>query len=453
MSRRRGAALALVLVASLGLVTWFGLRARGTRPTKHVFVNETSDTRFDESIKVSIFAAHRRTGVTNAVVISDRFEPKTIDREAAALFERLQLGRANGGRAILYLFSPAQKVLRIEVGYALEGALPDADVRLYEAAAKTFTFVDRYQDFWAELINTINIQIESADTPGAKVAEAENVDASKFRFLSGGAGVRAADFATSPEQFAREARALPAADGGAFAPAADPTETLDRYLESLHQGIGAADLGLLSPESRAFRHFTPQTAAQLFRNWRMYRRAGLERLIDLGDQAIAVYRPGVPVLPIVLERRDGRWFVDEPRAWALFQRFEDSNAVFFKFPLVLEDLSASHYLFKRFGAPLYARPEVDLRHRPPSTQPLEFYYFNYFWLERARAALPPVANEMTEPHLWIARDVFTNLGRVTEFLRVMDELVRRNPGRQKVRADRDFYRTAYRFGDDWITAL
>jgi hypothetical protein len=439
----RAGSLVLLGAAILVGVAWFGRRA--PRPARHVFVNDTADHRFDESIKVSILAAHRRTGVTNAVIISDRFDPVTIDRETNALFARLNLGRDTAGRAILYAFSPARHLLRIEVGYALEGVLPDAAVRGFESAAKSFTFVERYQDFWAELINTVNIQI-------AERRDADPVDASSFRFLSGGAGVRANDLTTTPDQLARETNLLPARRNPEFESDADPGVTLSRYLESLTQGLGDADLPLLNGASRVFRGFTPQTAGQLTRNGRMYRRAGLDQILVFGDRAVATFGSGAPVLPIMLERWDSMWLIDEPRSWALFQRFEDSNQVFLKFPIETGDRRVARWLDRRFGTPLYPRPRVDVRRSQPVDRPVEFNFFNYYWLERARAALPDEPSRHREDQLWIARDIAMNLGRVSEFLALMDELVRRHPEDQKLGRDRDFYRAAYRFGDDWVTS-
>ena len=130
------------------------------KKAKYVFINETKDHRFDESIRVSILAAEKRTGVQHAVLISDKPIPKDdINFGAAQIFKDLQLGKQNSGRAILYYYSPEKKLLKIEVGYALEGDLSDVIVHRLELAAKSFIYSDHYQDFWAELINTINIEI------------------------------------------------------------------------------------------------------------------------------------------------------------------------------------------------------------------------------------------------------------------------------------------------------
>jgi TPM domain len=447
------ASILLILGACATLLVYIQKHQAGAG--RHVFVNEAGDHRFDESIQTSILAAWTRTHVQNAVVISDRFAAGEMADAAAKIFQSLDLGRGSGGRAILYLFSPRHHALKIEVGYALEGALPDAQVRLYEAAAKTFTYADRYQDFWAELINTLNIEIQDKERPGAE-AGARGYDFSRFRFLSGGAGVLSHAYQATPEQLESELKRLPPSAQSDYAPGSEPRATLDRYLASLANGLGEESLPLLSAESRIFRSFTPLSSFQLYRNYHMMSRAGLDRIIPSGRLAFAFFHPGHPVLPVALQKgADGLWRVNEPLSWALFHRFEDSQKIFLKFPLAGISAELAAYLQEKIGKPLYHARPLDLNVLPGPQDPAAFFYFHYFWLERAEAEFAKIPDLATkESQLWLALDTSLNLGRMSDFLTRMAQLTQLRPGDKELERDLTFYRKELQFdGSGWVKEL
>ena len=395
-------------------------------------------------------AAFTRTGVQNAVVITDRYSAEEFENKSNQLFSQLQLGRQNGGRAILYLYSPRLHSLKIEVGYALEGVMPDAKTHFYEEAAKTFTYVDRYQDFWAELINTINIDIFEQEHPGNKTAT-PGFDASKFRFLSGGAGTYSQAYTATPEQLRIELKKLPAYQKSEYAPSTDVHKSLAIYLRSLQNGIGENELPVLSAESRIFRQLTPLTTYQLYRNWKMYSDAGLDRVIVADDTAFAFFKAGHPVLPVVFTRSNDVWLVQEPLSWSLFQRFEDSMQVFLKFPLRTSSAELKSYLTAAFGNPLYPLPmqTLDLLGRDND---LGYFYFKFYFLERAQTELAKISGlSNNSDYLYLALDISNNLGQFSKSLEYMHDLVRLHPDDQGFKHVVEFYEKAYVFsGPQWV---
>ena len=55
-------------------------------------------------------------------------------------------------------------------------------------------------------------------------------------------------------------------------------------------------------------------------------------VIFAGDLALAVPQPSHSNLPLVLRRgTDTLWYVDEPKAWTYFHRFEDGTNFFIKY--------------------------------------------------------------------------------------------------------------------------
>ena len=390
-----------------------------------------------------------RTGIQNAVVITDRLASEDLEQEAARLFSQLRVGELQKGRGVLYLFSPARKLLKIEVGYALEGVLPDIAVNGLELAAKTFIYTDRYQDFWAELINTINIEVFERERGVVN----QDYDFSQFRFMSGGAGISSREYDVSMDQLMREFRSVASDDQ--YEPMPDVSETVNTYLKSLHDGVGDSKLRILSLESRIFREFTPLTTFQLFRNWRMYTRAGIDKVFQEGNLAFVFFKPKQPVLPIVLRKDDGVWRVDEPLSWSLFHRFEDSMQVFIKYPLAGISKECASYMSTNLSDPLYPLNKPihlsTLQAKELNDADLESVYLRLFWLSRAAKLLKAQNISKQVDLLWMAADIYLNLGRMSEFADAYSQAASVQPNNQKLQTNAQFYRELIQFKDeDWL---
>ena len=433
-----------IFVVVVGVLGFTLLRGVEAAPGENVYINETSDHRFDESIEVSILAAKNRTGVQNAVVITDRFEVAALEAKAAELFKALRLGEKTQGRAILYLYSPKTKSLKIEVGYALEGEMPDVQVHRFEQAAKGFTFNDRYQDFWAELINTVNIEIfEQEHQSGTQALGSKSETESDLQFLSGGAGIVAHDYTANIDDLIKQMGPSPKCTE--YEGSDDIKKSLEAYLASLGAGVGAEKIGILSRTSRFFRTFTPMTEAQLKRNWKMYEKAGIDQIFREGGFAYVFYKRNHPVLPIVLVFQSGAWRVDEPRSWVLFQRFENSQQVFLKYPLDIKNTAFRAYIDSRFPKTLYKKPNVDAS--AYTQDPKLNAYLNYYWLERAAFDIKGASDD----ELWVRLDVENNLGRFRDFVRTLRRLSKLEPDDKRLASDMQYYEKLYRFdGPDWL---
>jgi len=426
----------------------------------HIFINESADHRFDESIQISIKAAFDRTKIQNAVVISDRFcEGRTLSEEAAQIFKDLKVGESNKGLGILYVYCPLKKELKIEVGYALEGVLTDAKVSYLEQAAKTFIYTDRFHDFWAELINTLNIEVQQSQN-GTQAKE-DGVGHTEMTYFSGGAGLYSKAYAGQISDLRKELLQLKSDEFKNYGPSDEPLETLHRYLESLESGIGDPSLPLLSEESRLFRVFTPMTIGQLKRNSTMYNKAGPPILIKDARVAFAFFKKNNPVLPIVLVKKDQSWYIQEPLSWSLFHRFEDSMEVYLKYPLKLNSVVLDQEFKTRFLRPLYHVPEAinlhqvlasnfDFTNSIQSESDFQSAYFKYFYLEKSYQYYSLNNKELSETSVWLALDTMINLGKMSEFRDQYSELAKRYPEDKILKKNAEFYKEVMQFdGSDW----
>jgi uncharacterized protein len=66
------------------------------------------------------------TGSQLAVLLVDSTEPESIEQYALRVAEKWRLGRADVDDGVLVLVAVGDREMRIEVGYGLEGAIPDA---------------------------------------------------------------------------------------------------------------------------------------------------------------------------------------------------------------------------------------------------------------------------------------------------------------------------------------
>lgn len=98
-------------------------------PTERFYVNdfanilseETEQYIFDESVKLE-----NSTSAQIVVVTVPSLEGKAIEEYATELFRIYGIGDKEKNNGVLLLVSVGDRKLRIEVGYGLEGALPDA---------------------------------------------------------------------------------------------------------------------------------------------------------------------------------------------------------------------------------------------------------------------------------------------------------------------------------------
>ncbi len=80
----------------------------------------------DELIESKISAFQQETSNEIAVVTVKDFQGLTIEEFAVELFEDWGIGTDENDNGVLVIISSTQRESRIEVGYGLEGALPDA---------------------------------------------------------------------------------------------------------------------------------------------------------------------------------------------------------------------------------------------------------------------------------------------------------------------------------------
>lgn len=113
-------ALLLFLIPSL-------LYAQMTFPAYDGFVNDYENILSnDEELESKLSAFEKESTVEIVVVTVNDFSGTTIEDYAVKLFENWKIGKADVDNGVLILVSSNERKARIEVGYGIEGVLPDS---------------------------------------------------------------------------------------------------------------------------------------------------------------------------------------------------------------------------------------------------------------------------------------------------------------------------------------
>ncbi|OZI41968.1 dehydrogenase [Bordetella genomosp. 4] len=86
----------------------------------------TLDTARRQGLEQRLAALEQRKGAQVAVLIVPTTAPDTIEQFATRVFDAWKLGRKGTDDGVLLIMAKNDRTLRIEVGYGLEGAIPDA---------------------------------------------------------------------------------------------------------------------------------------------------------------------------------------------------------------------------------------------------------------------------------------------------------------------------------------
>ena len=245
---------------------------------------------------------------------------------------------------------------------------------------------------------------------------------------------------------------------------------MERYLSSLAAGIGDPRLPLLTEGSRIFRAVVPRDDAQQRRIHEFFTAAAPYRLIFAGDLGLAVPQQNHSNLPFVLRRGAGKlWYVDEPKAWTYFHRFEDSVNFYVKFAdnpflaslreMHLPNMERAIYGDHAHTPALPAYPyslaaEIQAREDKIRAAPQDaaahaalgdLYLFEMNWLTKSIAMYEKAATLAPDElaYHWRLMDLYLNASRADKSLVELKYLAEHLPADTQTRDWYDQYRRDY----------
>ena len=285
------------------------------------YYNESGLTEMDQSSRVCLRMARARTGAEFVTAIVESIPGTvTIGDYAAGLFDAWGIGANTGGRGVLILFVEADHTMKIEVSYDLEPYLTDAYCSSFQPTIRChyagLYFGDVFDSIVENLSRRILLEITEED-PGWFDMPARNPEVVEVSeaFLSGGGGVIEDEYYYEKDAKLSFIKPLPPERLPGFEADEDVTEVVERYLQSLREGINYPFIGLLTEGSQLMRLEYPESPHFYGARWEDCRRGLPYRIESDGDLA-AVRFAGDNAFPIFMRRGpDGCWKVDAARAW------------------------------------------------------------------------------------------------------------------------------------------
>ena len=129
MTLRLAAAAAALLVLGTGLAPRAAAQSGVPVPRVERRVTDLTGTLTADEISAierKLAAFEERKGSQIAVLFVPTTEPETIEQYGIRVVDAWKLGREDVDDGVLFLVAKDDRALRLEVGYGLEGALPDA---------------------------------------------------------------------------------------------------------------------------------------------------------------------------------------------------------------------------------------------------------------------------------------------------------------------------------------
>ncbi|MEQ8861184.1 MAG: TPM domain-containing protein [Pseudomonadales bacterium] len=299
----------LRLGASVGLLLTVGLLLLWLRPDTEVGTEQITLVRDDAGLMTpderAALARHHQY-LLRAFDIDYRVETSRglddVDRVAVTLLREFgQRSRSESGRALLLLVDAGADQVRLEVGYPLEGAFPDAFVD-YVERHQMVPFFERGRI--ADGIAATTELIVSR----ARVAAGEMDAATEaWRASSGGAG------ATADARLGAGSAAGPVDSGGSVSPGSTPEATLAAYVQAMADHNADPELPIYTADTRAMLANWLVTPAQMDNLVRSHRQCRAEpALVDpTGARAVIRYPPGQRACaPYFFVRQENAWQLD-----------------------------------------------------------------------------------------------------------------------------------------------
>lgn len=137
-----------------------------------------------QALETRLAAFEAKKGSQAAVLLVPTTRPEAIEQYAIRVAEAWRLGRAGVDDGVLLLVAKEDRALRIEVGYGLEGALPDATARriVDEAIVPRLRAGDFYGGISAGVERIIGV-IEGEPLPAPQPRQGPAADAGALQTL------------------------------------------------------------------------------------------------------------------------------------------------------------------------------------------------------------------------------------------------------------------------------
>jgi uncharacterized protein len=256
----------------------------------------------DQRERIEIFHGLLRTDYDIDYRVVTSRERRDIDEHSLALFETVGAGDLSStGRGLLLLIDPAQDLVRLEVGYALEGTYPDAFIAYVEQRQMVPFFRSR------RIADGILATTELIVTRAQVATKNSGLESEVWLKGSGGAGASTTTrLGEGPDDTFIDTNSE--ASRGM-----SPTTTLLEYMEAMQNRNANPALDIYTPATRQMLRGWVMTPAQMDNIVKTYRGCDAEaERIDANSRYGVIRYPvkARQCAPWFFENIDGTWALD-----------------------------------------------------------------------------------------------------------------------------------------------
>ena len=252
-------------------------------------------------------------------VVSTTDGTTPIETQADQIFQQRGIGRESPTGGLLILLDPKLSSARIEVGYALEGAM--TDLHMSRLARDQLAPYVGYGSAGMAVMDVLQYLREQAFLEAARgnLALPEKSRAlpeylSYQKYLSGGAGARTA--LTDLPADADLKKPVPADERSQYAPAATPEGSVEAFLKASADLAGDPTLDLFTDGSRLMRANYPVAPFETLQRLESIRASRpLDYRVDGNYAVVSSKKPAQGFVPILLHREGDVWRVDLVETW------------------------------------------------------------------------------------------------------------------------------------------
>ena len=169
--------LKIIMLIFIILAFYYQTAKAVVEPTNMFYVNDYANVLSSETkeyIMNTCVELQNKTGAQIVVVTVDSLDGESLEEYATELFRKFGIGDTEKNNGVLMLCSTGDRRFRIEVGYGLEGALPDGKTgRIQDEYIIPYLRNDNYDEgirngfsaILQEVCSEYNIEIEGIKTP------------------------------------------------------------------------------------------------------------------------------------------------------------------------------------------------------------------------------------------------------------------------------------------------
>jgi uncharacterized protein len=170
--------LMLLLVSSFAFAELVAIPELSTRVTD---LTQTLSPTEQAQLEQKLAAFEAKKGSQIAVLIVPTVQPEDIAQYAIRVVEKWKIGREKSDDGVLVLIAKEDRKLRIEVGYGLEGAIPDLYAKriISEVISPKFKQGDFYGGLDAG-VDSLTKLIDGEALPAPEVAEFSGMNVMNF---------------------------------------------------------------------------------------------------------------------------------------------------------------------------------------------------------------------------------------------------------------------------------